>query len=137
MLNLPPEISTRTAALDSAVRGTLGWDQISRERKQELIAAVVSGAATRGPVHVDLDLTDRCNVACYFCNQQDTRTKEQIPLQRAVDLIDELVGTGLRSVRLAGGGDPLFHREVVDVIDHLAARDVVIDNITTNGVARR
>lgn len=116
------------------MRSTMGWDQISLERKRELIAAVAGGRATRGPVHVDLDLTDRCNVACYFCNQQDTRTKEQIPLQRAVDLIDELVETGLRSVRLAGGGDPLFHREAVDVIDHLERKGVVIDNITTNGI---
>lgn len=117
------------------MRSSYGWDEISRERKRELIAAIASGGAMRGPSHAELDLTDRCNVACYFCNQMDTRTKEQLPLQRAVDLVDELIETGLKSVRLAGGGDPLFHREILDVIDHLEMRGVVIDNITTNGVA--
>lgn len=117
------------------MRGTHGWKEVTQERKREIIAAIASGAATRGPVHAELDLTDRCNIACYFCNQQDVRTKEQIPLKRAVDLIDELVETGLKSVRLSGGGDPLFHREIFDVLDHLERRGVVIDNLTTNGVA--
>ena len=108
---------------------------MSRERKREIIAAIVANKPTQGPVHAELDLTDRCNVACYFCNQQDLRTKESIPLPRLTDLIDELASTGLRSVRLSGGGDPLFHKDVLNVIDHLAARNVIVDNVTTNGVA--
>lgn len=117
------------------MRGTHGWAEVSRERKREIIDAIAANRATRGPVHVELDLTDRCNVACYFCNQQDLRTKESIPRQKLTDLIDELAGNGLKSVRLSGGGDPLFHRDVLHVMDHLAACEVVIDNLTTNGVA--
>ncbi|HYM60342.1 MAG TPA: radical SAM protein [Thermoanaerobaculia bacterium] len=117
------------------MRGTHGWDEVSRERKREIIAAIANGTSTQGPVHIELDLTDRCNVACYFCNQQDLRTKEQIPLKRTTELIDELAATGLKSVRLSGGGDPLFHREILDVLDHLALRNVIVDNLTTNGVA--
>ncbi len=114
--------------------GSHGWAEVSRERKREIIAAIASGTPTRGPVHAELDLTDRCNVACYFCNQMDVRTKQQIPLDRAQALIDELAEGGLRSVRLSGGGDPLFHREILQVLDHLTARGILIDNLTTNGV---
>jgi MoaA/NifB/PqqE/SkfB family radical SAM enzyme len=117
------------------MRGTHGWAEVSRERKREIIEAIAANRPTQGPVHAELDLTDRCNVACYFCNQQDLRTKESIPLPSLTDLIDELAGNGLKSVRLSGGGDPLFHRDVLRVMDHLATRDVVIDNLTTNGVA--
>ena len=117
------------------MRSSHGWDEISRERKRELIGAIVGGTATRGPVHVELDLTDRCNVACYFCNAQDVRTKEQMAIKPATELIDELVETGLKSVRLAGGGEPLFHREILEILDHIDSRGLVIDNITTNGVA--
>jgi MoaA/NifB/PqqE/SkfB family radical SAM enzyme len=117
------------------MRGTHGWAEVSRERKREIIEAIAANRATRGPVHAELDLTDRCNVACYFCNQQDLRTKESIPLPKLTDLIDELAGNGLKSVRLSGGGDPLFHSDVLNVMDHLAARGVVVDNLTTNGVA--
>lgn len=117
------------------MRGTHGWAEVSRERKREIIDAIVANKPTRGPVHAELDLTDRCNVACYFCNQQDLRTKESIPLPKLTDLIDELAETGLKSVRLSGGGDPLFHKDVLNVIDHLSLRNVIVDNVTTNGVA--
>ena len=117
------------------MRGTHGWAEVSRERKREIIEAIAANRATRGPVHAELDLTDRCNVACYFCNQQDLRTKESIPLPKLTDLVDELAENELKSVRLSGGGDPLFHSDVLHVMDHLAKRDVVIDNLTTNGVA--
>lgn len=117
------------------MRASYGWAEIDRERKRELIDAIVSCTPGAGPAHIELDLTDRCNVACYFCNQQDLRTKEQLPIRRTTDLIDELAQNGLRSVRLSGGGDPLFHREIGEVLDHLALRGIVIDNLNTNGVA--
>lgn len=117
------------------MRGTHGWAEVSRERKREIIEAIASNRPTRGPVHAELDLTDRCNVACYFCNQQDLRTKDSIPLPKLTDLIDELVEGGLKSVRLSGGGDPLFHRDVLEVLDYLARKNVIVDNLTTNGVA--
>ena len=117
------------------MRGTHGWAEVSRARKREIIEAIAANRPTRGPVHAELDLTDRCNVACYFCNQQDLRTKESIPLPKLTDVIDELVEGGLKSVRLSGGGDPLFHRDVVNVLDYLAQKSVIVDNLTTNGVA--
>jgi len=117
------------------MRGTHGWAEVSRERKREIIEAIAANRPTKGPVHAELDLTDRCNVACYFCNQQDLRTKDSIPLPKLTDLIDELVEGGLKSVRLSGGGDPLFHRDVLNVLDYLVQKNVIVDNLTTNGVA--
>jgi MoaA/NifB/PqqE/SkfB family radical SAM enzyme len=116
-----------------AVRGSHGWNEISEERKREIVAGIASGKATRGPVHAELDVTDRCNVACYFCNQMDVRTKEQISLEHVRALVDQLAEGGLKSVRLSGGGDPLMHRQIVEILDHLAARGIVVDNLTTNG----
>ena len=115
------------------MRGTHGWAEIDRERKREILEGIASGRATSGPSHVELDLTDRCNVACYFCNQQDVRTKDQLPLGHVRALVDELAAGGLKSVRLSGGGDPLAHRDFGQVLDHFALRGVVVDNLTTNG----
>lgn len=116
------------------MRGTYGWAEISSERKRELIAAIAEGKPTGGPSHLELDLTDRCNVDCYFCSQMDVRSKEQIPYPRIVEILNELAANGLRTIRLAGGGDPLFHREIACVLDTTAEHDVIIDNITTNGL---
>ena len=125
------------ASAGTALRSgsTHGWAHLAEERKRDLIGAVLGGGATRGPAHLELDLTDRCNIACYFCNQQDTRSKLQLPLERVLGLIDELAGRGLASVRLSGGGDPLHHREILPILDHLAACRVVVDNLTTNAVS--
>ena len=113
--------------------GTHGWAEVDRERKREIIDGIRTGRATRGPVHAELDITDRCNVACYFCNQQDVRTSQQISFEHLAALIDDLASLGLRSVRMSGGGDPLAHREAGKVLDHLHSRGVVVDNLTTNG----
>ena len=110
-----------------------GWSFVDQERKREIIEAIRSGAATRGPVHAELDLTDRCNVACYFCNQMDVRTRESIPLEKVESILDELVAGGLKSVRLSGGGDPLMYPAFAQVQRALAERSVTIDNLTTNG----
>ncbi|HTR04094.1 MAG TPA: radical SAM protein [Thermoanaerobaculia bacterium] len=114
-------------------RASHGWAHVSEERKREIIASIASGKATRGPVHAEFDITDRCNVACYFCNQQDVRTKEQMSLGHLQHLVDELAASGLKSVRLSGGGDPLFHRDILAFLDHLQARGIIVDNLTTNG----
>jgi MoaA/NifB/PqqE/SkfB family radical SAM enzyme len=116
------------------MRGSYGWAEITLEDKRTLIEHIVQGTPPNGPLHIELDLTDRCNVDCYFCNAMDVRTKEQIPYERIVEIVDACVPNGLRSVRFAGGGDPLFHREIEQVIDYVHSRGVVIDNITTNGV---
>jgi MoaA/NifB/PqqE/SkfB family radical SAM enzyme len=117
------------------VASSLGWAELDSARKGELLEAICDGRATRGPVHVELDLTDRCNAACSFCNQQDLRTRRELPLARVTELVDELAVAGLKAVRLSGGGDPLVHRDIAGVLDHLAGRGIVVDNVTTNGIA--
>ena len=116
------------------MRGSHGWRELRGDDKRALIEAIAGGKAPRGPLHLELDLTDRCNVDCYFCNQMDVRTKDQIPYEKIVEILDETAANGLRSVRLAGGGDPLFHRQIDAVIDAIHDHKLVIDNITTNGL---
>src|SRR5438477_11132204 len=115
-------------------RSSYGWSELSAEQKRELIDAIAQGRPTKAPHHAELDLTDRCNVACYFCNQQDLRTKQQLSTQCAIRIIDELIAGGLRAVRLSGGGDPLFHSDIARILAYFNENGIVIDNVTTNGV---
>lgn len=113
---------------------THGWRHLDQARKREIIAAIASGQPTAGPSHIELNITDRCNIACYFCSQQDIRTSEQICYERLTEILDELVPRGLKSVRMSGGGEPLFHPDVVRILEYLGNHGVVVDNLTTNGV---
>jgi MoaA/NifB/PqqE/SkfB family radical SAM enzyme len=111
-----------------------GWAHLTADDKRRLVASIASGEPLPGPLHAELNISDRCNVACYFCNQQDLRTAEHLSLGHVVSLIDELRATGLRSVRFAGGGDPLAHPDLLAIVEHLTTRSIVVDNVTTNGV---
>jgi len=115
-------------------RGSHGWREISAEDKRAVIDAVAFGRAPKGPLHLELDISDRCNVDCYFCNAMDVRTKENVPFERVTQILDEAVGNGLRSVRFAGGGDPLFHRNIEQVIECVHSKGLVVDNITSNAL---
>jgi MoaA/NifB/PqqE/SkfB family radical SAM enzyme len=115
-------------------RGSHGWREISAEDKRSVIDAIANGRAPKGPLHLELDISDRCNVDCYFCNAMDVRTKENVPYERVTQIIDDAIATGLRSVRFAGGGDPLFHRNIEQVIDYVHSKGLVIDNITSNAL---
>jgi MoaA/NifB/PqqE/SkfB family radical SAM enzyme len=115
-------------------RGSHGWREISADDKRAVIDAIAYGRAPKGPLHLELDISDRCNVDCYFCNAMDVRTKENVPFERVTQILDEAVATGLKSVRFAGGGDPLFHRNIEQVIEYVHSKGLVIDNITSNSL---
>ena len=83
-----PRCTPGSSPLCGLPGSTHGWSHVAAARKRELIRAIVEDEATAGPAHVELDLTDRCNVACYFCNQQDTRSKLQLPPDRLIELVD-------------------------------------------------
>ena len=56
------------------------------------------------------------------------------PSKRSADLVDVFSELGVDKVRLTGG-EPLLRREVVDVVERLAANPDVRDlSMTTNGV---
>ncbi len=116
-------------------RGSHGWQEIRAEDKRAILEAIAAGTAPPGPFHLELDINDRCNVDCYFCNAMDVRTTEQVPYGRVAEIVDEAVANGLRSVRFSGGGDPLFHRQIESVIDFVHGKGLVIDNITTNALS--
>src|SRR5258708_36776479 len=92
-------IITPHSSLHMRRRGSHGWREISAEDKRDVIDAIAFGRAPKGPLHLELDISDRCNVDCYFCNAMDVRTKENVPFERVTQILDDAVSTGLRSVR--------------------------------------
>jgi len=58
-------------------RGSHGWREIDADAKRTIIESIIRGTAPRGPFHLEIDLSDRCNVDCYFCNSMDVRTRSR------------------------------------------------------------
>src|SRR5205085_6432559 len=112
----------------------LGWKYLTNEDKATILRGVRDGVAYGGPYHVEIHPADRCNIDCFFCSTAALRGTDELPLTRLEELIGELKAAGTRSIRLAGGGEPLFHRKTKDFLAALVGSGLPIENITTNAV---
>ncbi|MFH1849286.1 MAG: radical SAM protein [archaeon] len=67
-----------------------------------------------GPVRLQINPTERCNLHCRFCWQQDTERvsyDNEISDQRYAAIIDEAADMGVKEVTVTGGGEPLCRKE--------------------------
>ncbi|HXI14335.1 MAG TPA: radical SAM protein [Thermoanaerobaculia bacterium] len=112
----------------------LGWKYLTRSDKKLILKGIRDGVAYGGPYHVEIHPADRCNIECFFCSTAALRGTDEFPLTRFEELLGELKLAGTRSIRLSGGGEPLFHREGAKFIGAIAASGIPIENLTTNAV---
>jgi MoaA/NifB/PqqE/SkfB family radical SAM enzyme len=112
----------------------LGWKYLTAEDKATILRGVRDGVAYGGPYHVEIYPSDRCNIDCFFCSTASLRGDDELPLARIEELVGEMQRAGTRSIRFAGGGEPLFHRKTKDLLRLISRSGIPIENITTNAV---
>ncbi len=85
------------------------------------------------PRSVRLSLTDRCDLACIYCrpNRQDGYLERRLDLVAWIAMVEGLVRAGVRRVRLTGG-EPLLHKDIVEVVRALAKLPIDDLALTTN-----
>lgn len=87
-----------------------------------------------GPAHVDLDLTNACNLACSHCDVSSGR-----PLAGEMDtaglsaLIDDLYNLGVLSLTIAGG-EPFLRRDAIELLAFACAHPGWTVTVITNGI---
>ena len=115
----------------------LGWNYLRRGDTSTILRGIREGKAFGGPYHVEIHPAGRCNVECFFCSTASIRGNDQMPMTSFLELIGELEKLGTRSIRLSGGGEPLFHQNIEMVLDTISEAGIRIENLTTNGVLLR
>ena len=86
-----------------------------------------------GPLVVELDTTEVCNLACPGCISEDlVCNKTSFSRERLLKLAEEMYEIGVKAVILIGGGEPLAHPAVGELMEYLGKHDIRI-GITTNG----
>ena len=115
----------------------LGWKYLTAADKEAILRGIEDGVAYGGPYHVEIHPADRCNIDCFFCSTAALRGTDEVPMPRFAEMLDELREAGTRSVRLSGGGEPLFHRRIKDFLAAIQASRLPIENLTTNAVLLR
>jgi len=88
------------------------------------------------PIHVQFIPTNKCNLSCSFCSCDD----EDRSLEASIDDIGALVRMlqplGTRAVTITGGGEPLIHPEINEIIRLFYSHGIDV-GIVTNGTTLR
>ncbi len=86
------------------------------------------------PVRVVLEPTNLCNHNCVFCFYSNFRDDNRVYLSREklFELAEDFKKLGVKSVSLVGGGEPMIHPAIYDLIHWFYENNILI-SITTNG----
>lgn len=85
------------------------------------------------PRHLQLSITNRCNLNCSFCSCSERNKSEEMPFA----LIDTIAKTykslGCEAVTITGGGEPLLHPNINEAVTLFASLGTKI-GLVTNGL---
>ena len=107
------------------------------------------------PLYVRIKPTNRCNHDCYWCVYADSFRKKNkqdefgsghiqsgmhtdmvesdiMPLNKLLETLDIFKEIGVRAVTYSGGGEPLFYKDIIQVMDRTASNNIDL-SIITNG----
>lgn len=117
----------------------LPWILRYIEWQREVRAALANGEALPEmpedltPISLNLDLTTACNYRCPHCvDLEILNQKIRFDYEKLLASLDHLIGRGLRSVILIGGGEPTVHPKFGETVRFLKARGVQVA-IVSNG----
>jgi len=106
----------------------LYYERLKKALDDEMISA---------PPSVEIDLTNICRQACYYCNSAKFRAHnpDKATTKDYIKLIDSLP-KGVRDITYAGGGEPLDNLNANEIINH-SLRSGFQVGIITNGARLR
>ena len=82
---------------------------------------------------MELETSHICNLRCIYCySNAGKKLQNELTLDEMFDVIDQGIALGVRRVILIGGGEPLMHPHIMDIVEFLHRRGVAID-LFTNG----
>lgn len=106
---------------------------------EEMIKRILTwmNGSKAGPVKLQLNPTNRCNIKCKFCWLRDfdstAANYEEIEPQRYLEIIEEASNIGVKSVELTGGGEPLCRKDILDIMRKIKKHGLY-GELITNGI---
>jgi len=82
----------------------------------------------------ELLVTDKCNFKCQYCRGLKSQYQGDIPLDKALLILDYWIAEGLLNVRFSGG-EPTLHTDIYQLVFHCQQHGVERIAISTNGSA--
>lgn len=90
------------------------------------------------PLHVRIKPTNICNHDCWFCayRQDDFQLgetmveRDQIPLDKMMEIVDDLIEMKVQAVTFSGGGEPFVYPHLLRTAQRLADAGIAIASLT-------
>jgi MoaA/NifB/PqqE/SkfB family radical SAM enzyme len=89
--------------------------------------------STVRPLSAHVKLTENCQAKCISCDYWKSRWEDKIDTARAIDLLNEIVGAGVKTLRLTGG-EPLLRKDLFHVLEQANTAGFKEIIMQTNGL---
>lgn len=88
------------------------------------------------PLHLDIELTNVCNLKCKMCWQNDLLNSEKGFMSEELfkRIIDEGIENGLSAIKLQIRGESTLHPDLISFIKYAKAAGIFDIQLTTNGI---
>lgn len=104
------------------------------------LASFKSGIVT-APIYVRIKPINLCNHSCFWCAyhspemsdmHREMENRDVIPTEKMREILHDLKDIGVKAVTYSGGGEPLLHRSIVEIM-RLTVELGIDLSIITNG----
>ncbi len=94
------------------------------------------------PLYVRVKPTNNCNHDCEYCLyhpeysgiHQTVNKRDEIPKEKMIEVLDDFKEMGVKAISLSGGGEPLLHPNITEILDKTLENKIRLSMIT-NGQA--
>ena len=84
--------------------------------------------------HLQLCPTNKCNLNCEFCSCSDRDKTLEMNYGHIVNLLIEAEKNGCEGITITGGGEPLLHPKINEIIESCYQMHIKV-GLVTNGLA--
>ena len=93
------------------------------------------------PIYVRVKPINLCNHHCWWCvyhapemsqMHKEMEVRDRIPKDKLIELLDDFADIGVKALTFSGGGEPLIHPDIVQVMQHTLDNGIDL-SIITNG----
>lgn len=85
------------------------------------------------PIHPQIYITNKCNLNCSFCSCSDRQKTLEMKFDEVQEVIDILADRGAKAITFSGGGEPLLHPKINEIINYADKKNIEA-GLVSNGV---
>ncbi len=106
--------------------------------QEKLDSLAKENETIKAPIHIRIKPTNVCNHNCWYCAYksdtlqlgQDMVERDFIPLEKMMEIIEDIKEMGVKAVTFSGGGEPFVYRYFTETIKKLIEYKIPFASLT-------